>query len=122
MDAATQEFLMKRSVLAGVAVLALAVPALAQTTITTTTPSIGSTVTIAPEQRTRIREYVVERRVAPYRVQEQVRVGVTLPTEVELHTVPSDWGPELSRYRYVYSGDDVVLVEPSTRRVIQVIE
>jgi hypothetical protein len=36
--------------------------------------------------------------------------------------VPSDWGPELGRYRYVYSGDDVVLVEPSTRRVIQVIE
>ena len=48
--------------------------------------------------------------------------GATLPTEVELHAVPNDWGPGLSRYRYVYSGDDVVLVEPSTRRVIQVIE
>jgi hypothetical protein len=39
-----------------------------------------------------------------------------------LHAVPRDWGPVLGRYRYVYSGDDVVLVEPSTRRVIQVIE
>jgi hypothetical protein len=41
---------------------------------------------------------------------------------VDLVAVPSDWGPNLTRYRYVYSGDNVVLVEPSSRRVVQVID
>ncbi len=113
---------MKRTVLAGVAVLALTLPAFAQTTITTESPAVGATVTIAPEQRTRIKEYVVQQKVRPVTVEKRVTVGATLPADVELHSVPSDWGPGLGRYRYVYSGDDVVLVEPSSRRVIQVIE
>jgi Protein of unknown function (DUF1236) len=41
---------------------------------------------------------------------------------VELQTVPTAWGPRLAKYRYVYSGDHVYLVEPSGRRVIQIIE
>jgi len=94
-------------------------PALAQTTITT---EPGGTVTIAPEQRTRIKEYVVRERVRPARIQERVVVGSTLPADIELSTVPSDWGPGVTRYRYVYWDDHVVLVEPSSRRVIQIID
>lgn len=112
---------MKRTLLAGIAVLALACPALAQTT-TVTTPGASATITLAPEQRTKIKEYVVEKRVKPATIRERVTVGATLPADVELVEVPSDWGPNLSRYRYVYSGDDVILVEPSTRRVVQVID
>jgi Protein of unknown function (DUF1236) len=78
--------------------------------------------TLAPEQRTRIRQYVVEHHVAPVTLSQQVTVGATLPADVALTAVPSDWGPNLTSYRYVYSGNHVVLVEPSTRRVIQVIE
>ena len=55
-------------------------------------------------------------------VKERLPVGATLPAEVELRTVPSPWGPRLAKYRYVYSGDHVYLVEPSDRRVIQIIE
>src|SRR5215211_4538134 len=113
---------MKKTLLAGLTVLALASPAFAQTTVTTTAPSAGATLTIAPEQRTRIKQYVVEKKVRPVTVKERVSVGATLPADVELVSVPGDWGPELSRYRYVYSDDRVVLVEPSSRRVIQVID
>lgn len=112
---------MKRIVLAGVAVVALSLPALAQST-TVTTESPGATVTIAPEQRTKIKQYVVQQKVKPTTVEKRITVGATLPADVELHSVPADWGPGLSNYRYVYSGDDVVLVEPSSRRVIQVID
>jgi hypothetical protein len=77
-------------------------------------------VEIAPEQRTRIKEYVVKERVAP--VRERVSVGAVLPADVELRTVPSDWGPWGSRYNYVYSDDRVYLVEPSTRRVVRAID
>lgn len=105
---------MKRVVFAGVTALALltAGQALAE----------GVTVQIAPDQRTRIKEYVVKERVSPIVVKERVTVGATLPAEVELSTVPESWGPGFSRYRYVYSDNNVYLVEPSNRRVVQVID
>lgn len=113
---------MKRTLLAGLTVLALASPGFAQTVVTTPAPSAGATVTIAPEQRTKIKQYVVQQKVKPVTMKERVTVGATLPADVEFVAVPSDWGPELSRYRYVYTDNRVVLVEPSSRRVIQVID
>jgi uncharacterized protein DUF1236 len=113
---------MKRILLAGAAALVLAGSAAAQTTVTTTTPSAGASVTIAPEQRTRIKQYVVQNKVKPYAMRERLAVGTTFPADVELSVVPNDWGPGLTQYRYIYSGDHIGLVDPSSRRVIQVIE
>ncbi|MEA2880125.1 MAG: hypothetical protein QOF14_5321 [Hyphomicrobiales bacterium] len=83
---------------------------------------VGAGITFAPEQRTRIKEYVVKERVAPVTVRERIAVGARLPADVELHAVPSDWGPSVSRYRYIYSGDNVYFVEPSSREVVHVID
>jgi hypothetical protein len=80
------------------------------------------TVEIAPEQRTRIKEYVVKEKVRPSVMKERVTVGATLPADVELQSVPSDWGPSVTKYRYVYHDNHVVLVEPSSRRVVQIID
>src|SRR3954452_7869285 len=79
-------------------------------------------VEIAPEQRTRIKEYVVKERVAPVTVKERVSVGARLPADVELRSVPSDWGPSVSKYRYVYSDNHVYFVEPSSREVVQILD
>jgi hypothetical protein len=112
---------MTRTSLATAALLALlSAPAFAQTTVVT--PEPGATITIAPEQRTRIKEYVVQQRVRPARIEERLTVGGTLPADVELSAVPNDWGPGITRYRYVYWNDRVVLVDPSSRRVIQIID
>ena len=78
----------------------------------------GVSVELAPEQRTRIKEYVVKERVASVTVKERVRVGATLPADVELRTVPSDWGPSVSKYKYIYSDNRVHFVDPASRRVI----
>ena len=101
---------MRKILLAGVAALALTLP----------TEGFAQSVSleIAPEQRTRIKEYVVKEKVRPYAARERISIGATLPAEVELHSVPSDWGPSVSRYRYVYSDDRVYFVDPSSRRVI----
>ena len=110
---------MRRALMAASAIVVLAgAQAFAQTV------GIGpaETVIIEPEQRTTIREYVVKERVAPVTVKERISVGATLPGDVELRTVPTTWGPKFTRYRYVYSGDRVYLVEPSNRTVVQVIE
>ena len=79
---------------------------------------VGAGISFAPEQRTRIKEYVVKERVAPITVRERIRVGATLPADVELRTVPSDWGPSVSEYSYVYSENHVYFVEPSSRMVV----
>jgi hypothetical protein len=114
---------MKRTLLAGIATLALACPVFAQsTTITTGSAPAGASITIAPEQRTKIKSYVVEKNVRPITVKERIAVGATLPADVELVAVPADWGPQLSSYRYVYTDNRIALVEPSSRRVVQVIE
>ena len=69
-----------------------------------------------------IRRELVKERVAPVTVKERVTVGATLPADVELRAVPSDWGPSVSRYRYFYSDNNVNFVEPDSRRVVHVLD
>jgi len=105
---------MKRVLLAGATALAVALSgqALAQSV----------TLQLEPAQRTKIKEYVVKERVNPVTVKERISVGTRLPADVELRSVPADWGPSVSKYRYVYSNDRVYFIEPSTRQVIQEID
>jgi hypothetical protein len=54
-----------------------------------------------------------------------VREGATLPETVELFDVPQtivSEVPELREYRYFISGDDIVFVEPKSRRIVTIIE
>jgi uncharacterized protein DUF1236 len=110
---------MKRAVIVASAVALLGVTqAFAQTVGVRS----ADTVVIEPEQRTTIKRYIVEEKVAPVRVEKRVVVGEPLPADVELRTVPQTWGPKLSKYRYIYSDNHVYLVEPSDRKVIEEIE
>jgi len=45
-----------------------------------------------------------------------------VPRDVELEAVPAEWGPSIAKYRYVYSGERVMLVDPETRTVVQEVE
>ena len=101
---------MKRVVLAGATAMAvvLSSQAFAQSV----------SVEIAPEQRTRIKEYVVKEKVPRATVRERVRVGGTVPADVELREVPADWGPSVRSYRYYHSDSGVHFVDPANRRVI----
>ena len=76
---------------------------------------------IADDTRPRFREYVVEQRTPSYRYQGDVRVGVELPSDgVTYYEVPAEY--KAQKYRYTRVNDRVVLVDPSTHRIIQVIE
>ena len=117
---------MKHALIAGVAALGMlaAAPAVAQTTTTTTTrtESTGS-FTIAPEKRTVIKQRFTGAPVTT--VKERVTVGATVPADVELMAVPDTVVtevPTVKSYRYFRYNDDVVLVDPSTRRVVQIID
>ena len=106
---------MKRVVIAGAAAIAV----LASSQILSAQTAV---IEIAPPQRTMIKEYVVKEKVKPLTLKERVTVGVTLPADVELVSVPETWGPSVTKYRYVYWDNRVVLVEPSSRRVVQIID
>jgi hypothetical protein len=88
--------------------------ALAQTSTTTTTT------TITTEQQSKVRAYVVKEKPASVKVTESVAVGTALPSSVTLQTLPSDVG--VTQYRYAVVNDKTVLVEPSSRKIVQIIE
>jgi hypothetical protein len=116
---------MKKLVILAAAASLCATMANAQTTVVTpgTTGTAGATaIQIEPEQRTRIKSYVTEHKVRPIATREKIVVGGAVPSDVELVAVPSDWGPSLTKYRYIYSGDRVMLVDPGTRTVVREID
>ncbi len=78
----------------------------------------GVVLEFAPEQRTHIKEYVVKEKVPRATIRERIRVGGTVPADVELREAPADWGPDARRYRYYNSEYGVHFVDPENRRVI----
>lgn len=107
--------------LAAAALIASTAAGFAQDTVVTTGKA-STTVKIEPETRTRIKTYITEHHVRPIESREKIVVGTTVPRDVELEAVPSDWGPSLTHYRYVYSGDHIMLVDPGSRRVVEKID
>jgi hypothetical protein len=72
----------------------------------------GGAVGTAINPPAQVRTYVTAHRVRPIEMQSNVVVGTTLPGDVELGTIPD------YEYRYAYVGDQPVLVEPGTRRIV----
>ena len=76
---------------------------------------------IAIDRRPAFREYIVRERVPNYVIPDRVIVGGVLPeTGVTYYDVPQTFGP--SPYRYTVVNGQTVLVEPRSRRIIQVVE
>ena len=101
---------MNRYLIGGFAAAAILMSAIAgaQTTIIETTGA-------APPDE--VITYVQRERIPSVRIEGDIGVGFTLPGTVEVRTIPRH-----DRYGYAVINDRRVIVEPSTRRVIRVIE
>jgi Protein of unknown function (DUF1236) len=76
---------------------------------------------IAVDQRPAFREYIVRERVPNYTVPDRVVVGGVLPEAgVTTYDVPQTYG--VTPYRYTVVNGQTVLVEPRSRRIVQVLE
>ncbi len=76
---------------------------------------------ISTEMRPRFRTYVTTQAPASFTYSSPVAVGTVLPEAgVTYYDVPADYG--VTRYRYTVVNGSPVLVDPGTRRVIQVIQ
>src|SRR5262245_13401547 len=121
-----KEFTMRNRILAIAAVAgAMIAPIAAQAQSTVGvgggTVIIGEHEGIAIDQRPAFREYVVRERVPNYTITERVIVGGVLPeTGVTYYDVPQTFGA--TPYRYTVVNGQTVLVEPRSRRIVQVVE
>ncbi|WP_210492762.1 DUF1236 domain-containing protein [Microvirga antarctica] len=75
---------------------------------------------IAEQQQPQFREYVVTQKAPSYAYSEDVRVGAVLPEQgVTYYEVPADY--KVQGYRYTVVNNTPVLVEPGTRRIVQIV-
>jgi hypothetical protein len=83
----------------------------------------AQTVVITQEQQPMIREYVVRQKTAPVTVVKDYdfAVGTVVPDVVEVHPLEM---PEMTdKYEYVVTPNgQTVLVEPGTRRIVQIVD
>jgi hypothetical protein len=59
------------------------------------------------------------------RISDKLAVGATVPDAVQLITLPQDTVTEVpttTSYRFVLMGNSIAVVEPDTRKVLQIIE
>ncbi len=96
----------------------------AQSTVGVVGPGVvvdSGAVGIAIDQRPAFREYIVRERVPNYTIPDRVIVGAVLPESgVTFYDVPQTFGA--TPYRYTVVNGETVLVEPRTRRIVQVID
>ena len=73
------------------------------------------------DDRPRFREYVVRERRPSYRYSDDLRVGVVLPEDgVTYYEMPPEY--RAPNYRYTIVNERPVIVDPRTRRVIEIVE
>jgi hypothetical protein len=122
-----KEFVMRNRILAIAAVAAaLVAPVAAQAQSTVGVVGGGTVVVddnagIAVDQRQAFREYIVRERVPNYTIPDRVIIGGVLPESgVTYYDVPQTYGA--TPYRYTVVNGRTVLVEPRSRRIVQVVE
>jgi Protein of unknown function (DUF1236) len=124
-----KEFTMRSRILAIAAIAAaISAPIAAQAQSETVGVVRGSGVVvhedvegIAVDQRPAFRQYIVQERVPIYTIPDRVIVGTVLPEAgITTYDVPETYGP--TPYRYTVVNGQTVLVEPRSRRIVQVVE
>jgi hypothetical protein len=109
-----------------VAAMSAPIAAQAQSTVGVVGPGAvaiddAGAVGIAVDQRPAFRQYVVRERIPDYTIPGRVIIGSVLPdTGVTFYDVPQSFGT--TTYRYTVVNGETVLVEPRSRRIVQVID
>jgi hypothetical protein len=125
-----KEFIMRNRLLAIVAIagaLSAPIAARAQSEVTTGLVRGAPVIVdddadgIAVDQRPAFRQYIIREHVPEFTIPDRVVVGGVLPENgVTYYDVPQTFG--VTPYRYTVVNGRTILVEPRTRRIVQVVE
>ena len=108
---------------AGMVVVVAIAPAWAQTAATTGTEA-QALVVLPPEKQALVREHVKRSDFPAAQLSQPVSVGMVVPPEVDLIVLPQDVGtvvPTTTSYQFLVASDLIAVVEPETRKVIQLV-
>lgn len=106
---------MLKSFIVGSATLVLSTTAFAQSTVIVSEPPPGAVV--VQEMPTEVHTYVMQQSVPSASYQGDVLVGRVLPQDVDVHVVDG-----YDKYAYTVVNERRVILDPGTRRVIQVLD
>jgi hypothetical protein len=87
--------------------------------------AVAQSIVVTPEIGTEFKTYVTTEKVAPVVVEGDIVVGTALPDTVVFQPVPDvivTKSPELKGHRFAVVGERVVVVEPSTTKVVAVVD
>jgi len=120
---------MRNRILAVAAIIgAIGAPIAAQAQNEITTGAARGNTVVIPDsdgitasQRPAFREYVIRQQVPPFTMPDRVVVGGVLPEAgITYYDVPQTYGA--TTFRYTVVNGETVLVEPRSRRIVQVID
>jgi hypothetical protein len=103
------------------AALLVAVPTFAQNTVIVQRPA---TIELSPDQRTVIQRHIVRERTVHLPARVELRVGAVVPAGVEVYSFPEEVYvevPVLKRYRYVHVSNEIVLIDPDTNEIVEIL-
>jgi hypothetical protein len=109
--------------MAGVVALAATSPSAQQTSVPPA--DTASPVALSPEKQAVIRDHVKRFNPPAADLNEPARVGMVVPPETDLLVLPEDRTtevPTVTSYSYLVAGDVIAIVEPDSRKVIQLIK
>jgi hypothetical protein len=102
--------------------LGWAVAAAAQTT---GVPVETRPVPLPAEKQAIVKEHIKRNKVPTTNIDAPVTVGMTVPETVELFALPQDTVtelPTLTSYKFLITGNAIAVVDPDSRKVIQIIQ
>jgi hypothetical protein len=93
---------------------------------TTGQGAAGASANLTSEQRTKISTTIRQTHVRPVtNVNFNIAVGTVVPRSIQVHTLPPtivDVYPDWRGYSFVLVGDEIVIIDPATHRIVAVID
>lgn len=80
-----------------------------------------SIVPVTKDQRAIIANYVTQHKLTPATIQKTKR-GAKIATTVALTDVPAEWGADLTKYKYIYTNDKILFINPESRVLVDSIK
>jgi hypothetical protein len=109
---------------ARVVLLAVTLAAFAAAAQTGGTPVETPPVPLSPEKQAAVKQHVERERPSEARTDGPITVGMIVPDSVELWSLPQDSVTEVpatTSYRFLRTGKTIAVVDPNTRKVVQII-
>ena len=86
---------------------------------------VGTSLRLTAAQRAKIIAYARQQRITSVQAQLDLQTGAAVPTDIDLVRLPDEIVteiPDIQSYEFFVDSDQVVLVDPQSRKIVEVVE